>query len=422
MINPYENVDFGTASRVFSVSHQHLRHARYISDDTPYSEEKKQEAKNSAKNACQSVFDGIYDSGVKHFALSRYRPCITTYPFDYENNSFTYVANPWKSTEDIETLKQNWGVAIDIDDDVIGCPNAEHVYPHVLVNGVWKIWRRMHINGLGSLYESFTNPDPKNGYNGRAYSDGLAMHYPDAIDAILNGLQYTDGGGIIINHPHWTGEDSLGCDIERFIKDCLDYDQRVLGTDIIASASFNSYDYNKQLIDNILLTGRRCWLFCQADWDEHERHRGRNELLIPNGLSTKADKEHACLKAYRDGAFFGRWANTDLSITNVSFSGNVFSLTADNADGIIVVVDGEEHIESGNSVEITVPNDAVYVRAAAYKEPSAGSEYLYDDIVFTNPIMVNPRTYEYDPMYDGQGEDDPEPAYNENKRKLWFWG
>lgn len=370
MINPYSGINLGTVERIQSVSHQHLSH--------------------SSDELTKSNFNTIYGTGVRHFAISRYRPSLITYPFDYTNGSFVYVNNPFESTDSPETLKENYSCTVDIENDVIGSPNAEHLYPLLLWNGSWNKWNGIHINGLGSTFESGLIPVEGTGYG----NEGLDIPYSQAIDAILGELQFSDGGGVIINHPYWTNNNKhFDFDVTRFIEDCLDHDQRVLGTDIISGGKQTALEYQTGVIDSILKTGRRCWIFCQGDWN---LTRGRNELLIPSGLSglSGTEKEHACLKAYRDGAFFGRYGNSNLSITSIGYSDNTFTMSADNADGIAVIVDGVKTDYNSDSVSVFVPSTAKYVRAYAYisRDDDPGWVYdnddVYKDIVFTNPIMI----------------------------------
>ena len=392
MINPYSGIDLQSVERVWSVSHQHLSH--------------------SSQSAAQSAYNTIYSTGVRHFPVVQYRPSLVP-AYSYADNVLKYTAKPIPSDATIADIKADCQYDVTIDNDAICGPNAEHVYPYLYLDNAWYKWTNVHINGLGSEFESgLVRVDG-------SFSDaGLLCPYSEGITNILTRLKYPDGGGVIINHPKWTVDNThKSFDMARFIEDCLDYDERVLGTDIIESGIQTRLDYDITLADTILSTGRRCWLFCQGDWNQT---RGRNELLIPAGLS-RAEQEYACLKAYRDGAFFGRYANSDLSITSIGFSNGTFTLTAANADGIKVYIDGTETDYTGTSVSVTVPSSAKYVRAMAYINRDDDPDWTYDegdvykDLVFTNPIMVNERTYKYDPAYDVvKTQTDSFP--------VWFWG
>ena len=404
MINPYADTNWITCKRIVGVTHQHLSHS--MTGFTP-----------------QSAYDDIYSTGVKLFAISRYRPSITTYPFDYDNGTFVYVANPFTSTDDINTLKQEYSFTVNMASDVIGILNAEQVYPYIYINGVQKKWNNIHINSLGSTYESGTVPNPDTGYKSGV---GLNMSYEDAYDNILANLQYSDGGGIIVNHMNWTDETrSVDYDIVRFVMDSLDYDERVLGTDMVEGGHQYSIAPNTERIDTILSTGRRCWIFCQGDWN---RQYGRNVLLLPSNFDnlTKAEQEHECLKAYRNGSFYSRLSNTNLDITSLSYENGVYSISVANADKIVITVDGVATEYNGTTASQTISSSAVYVRAMAYVglsgEPNEDGDQ-YDDILFTNPIMVNPVTHTYDPAYAPSSNPDPEPYDPQPSRfSLLYWG
>lgn len=395
MINPYEGVNLQTCSRVQSVSHQHLSH--------------------TSQTAAQNVFDALYQSGIRHFPLVQYRPSLVT-PYDYSTDTFKYTLKPISSDATIADIKSDYQSTVTGHNDVISGANAEHIYSYLLMNGEWYKWTNVHINGMGSELESGLVRVDDSFDNA-----GLLCPYSEGIDKIIKALTYADGGGVIINHPQWTVENThREFNITRFIEDCLDYDYRVLGTDMIEGGSQASIAYNEELIDNILATGRRCWIFCQDDWYTAGElvPRGRNELLIPSGLS-RTEQAYECMKAYRNGAFFGRYGNSNLSITSISYSNGTFALTAANADGIKVTIDGTTTDYSGTSVSVSVPSGAKYVRAMAYTNPDSDPDWvyrdgdIYKDVVFTNPIMLNERTYPYHPAYD---------IDKKRNNRMWLFG
>lgn len=424
IINPYAGVNWGSYQRILSVSHQHLSH--------------------SSEGLCKRTFTDIYATGVRHFAISRYRPSIITYP--PVNDKFTYVANPFSETADIDTLKSTYAVEIDLPQDALLSPNAEHINSYLYINNAWTKWTSLHINGIGSTHESGTTP------NTTYQSSDAGESYRELIDHIVSELQYLDGGGIIINHCVWTEQNlkkNYIYDVVRFLEDCLDYSQLVLGTDVIEDGSqkktFTHTSHTTSEItgevpttieiwDEVLLTGRRCWGFAQPDWNHY---LGRNELLVPSFT------EQECLKAYRNGAFIGRYSNTNLSVLSISFNNQVFAMETSNADKIDVVIDGVTTQYTGvQSISVNVPSNAVYVRAVAYKinteydssaeMTQANSPYL--DICYTQPIMINPVAYSYNPAYDDytpptpgpepDPEPDPEPEDRKRAwyRKDWLWG
>lgn len=199
---------------------------------------------------------------------------------------------------------------------------------------------------------------------------------------------------------------------------------------------------------------------------------GRNELLIPTITAPQAKDysslddfkaaletyrkavEHACLKAYRDGAFFARYSDTDLKITSVSYDENngTFEITAVHCDKIDITVDGvtttHQNRDPSQPQTVSVSNlkNATYIRAAAMvsnPKYQTGQPIrdevndLYLDIVFTQPIMINPlQNRSYDPMYDKEDEEPPTPPSGDNDggegqsdeptrawaRRGWLWG
>jgi hypothetical protein len=137
---------------------------------------------------------------------------------------------------------------------------------------------------------------------------GANRPWRDVFRAALDQLQYTDGGGITLNHPTSTLAEYVAM---------LDFDERVLGIEVWnqLTTGFGSprgffdktpgphlHFYN--LWDGVLRTGRRCLGFFVKD--HISAGRGRNILLLPDlsGLS-REQRERAALRAYRNGAFFG---------------------------------------------------------------------------------------------------------------------
>jgi len=76
--------------------------------------------------------------------------------------------------------------------------------------------------------------------------------------------------------------------------------------------------------DRVLATGRRCWGSCVPD---HSASRpgnwpGRNILLVPEFT------EYECLKAYRDGRFYGCLHDCGLKVTDVTATDTSLSVSA----------------------------------------------------------------------------------------------
>jgi hypothetical protein len=135
----------------------------------------------------------------------------------------------------------------------------------------------------------------------QAFSEALDGEREDNDGNPVEGLQFEDGGGIIINHPsHANYQNYL---------ELLDFDDRVLGMEIwnhrraFGAQEEPPHDRYYQHWDDVLRTGRRMYGF--AVMDHRWQGRGRSVLLVPNpvGRSREQRKQDA-LRAYREGRFF----------------------------------------------------------------------------------------------------------------------
>lgn len=329
MINPYADVNWETCQQIVSVSHAHCE--------------------------SQTQLDLLYNGGVRHMAISNYHPSKAWYPLE---NYFESVPN-----------------------DIVQCPNAEHWQMSLWGDTVGT--SNVHLNGLGSLYQS-DYEEPWGAKN---------RPVVDVIQDILNNLIYTDGGGITINHPAWSNWylDRNALPISRILK-LLDLDSRILGIEFYNDSSERYQDqrvgWDLTTWDTVLSTGRRAWGFAVPDHyaQTHSEWKGRNVLLVTE------KSEHECLRAYREGRFFSRLNNTDLSFTEISHSGHDVTVRTNTAQQVSYIIDGEKTTAVGNSISITVPTSAVYARFEAEND---------DDTIYSNPIIFRP--------------------YSKNKyRKSWF--
>lgn len=285
----------------------------------------------------QARFDVLIDGGLRHLALSNYHP-----------------SEPWYPLADFFTVPTG----------IIGSPNAEFSSMDI---------PSMHINEIGGTY---SEPEP-----------APSRTWKYKISKMLENMQYPDGGGITINHPTWSIETAQAGG-QRYLKkedvfEILDFDQRVLGIEFYNALAASGFPEQQRwsigLWDEILLTGRRCWGFCVSDHDgereDGEPWRGRNILLIDSF------SEHDCLKAYRNGQFYGSIYNTSLKFSAIELVGNSLVVSAIDADYINIVVDGVISRYDGNSVSFTIPSNAIYVRAEAHN---------VENSIFSNPIIFRP--------------------------------
>lgn len=317
MINPYENVNWGSDSQIITTTHDHVY-------DTHVPTTTKQH------------FLNLYNGGVRCIAISNYYPSAPMYPL-----------SDWVEELDME-----------IPEDIIQIPNAEH--HNIAFGGL--TGNSIHINSVGSMFRSGN----ERGVSPVGYGGG---RIEDLIAGIIDQLLYADGGGITINHPTWTYNQNLfSMDI---LMQILDMDDRVLGIEI-----FNTNVWDTVLWDRILISGRRCWGFAVPDhyFKSHPIWYGRNVLVVPELT------QHECLKAFRNGNMYIKYADTDLAFTNISMSGKTMTISTNKNSTIRFVVDGV--VMKQSSGVTTASYDAVkalnYIRAEAETE---------DDKIFTQPVM-----------------------------------
>ena len=330
MINPYQNVNWQTWDHIITTSHNHCK--------------------------SQTAFNRLYNAGVRFFTVSNYYASEPLYPA--VNNQITGIP----SLRDDPIIVPN------------GCiisANAEH---HAM--GI----SSMHLNSLGSTFRS-GNPEyydsstgewkkqPPNSMNGKSFTI--------MVNKTIDNLLYEDGGGITINHPIWTHNQNSSFTIKTLMK-IFDYSPYVLGQEVIESGTYNPEDF--VWWDNILITGRNSWGFFVPDHKNESKDdwEGKNILLVPEFT------EHACLKAYRNGEFYGKRKNSELAFTSITITPNrVMSVTTNSADTIAFIEDGVRTEYSGSSATHNCSVNSTYVRAEA--------EGL-DDMIFSQPIIFKPYT------------------------------
>lgn len=349
IVNPYESVNWQTNQKIDSISHAHSR---------------VKNTDGTKGTVYQRYLDNAVADGARHIAFSNYYPSEPFYPL----------------SDFFETVP----------DGVIASPNAEH---HTFTG-----WGALHMNGIGC---TATTGNP-----GGINPAGANMTAEGAIKYVLNTLQYSDGGGITINHPGWSvmQNEQNGCsrwtraNSKDAVLSLLDVDDRVLGMEIRNSSSLpfigagddseeNENVNSVDLWDEILKTGKRCWGFCAPDHETEwgVKWTGRNILLVDSF------DEHTCLKAYRNGNFYSKVFNSDLAFTDISFSNNVLHVSAPLAETIRFSVDGMRTDVNQNEASIIIPSNATYVRAEAWMPYTwfdrNGRNHEVTEKIYSNPIM-----------------------------------
>ena len=268
-------------------------------------------------------------------------------------------------------------------DCILEAPNAEH---HHFIHQDGKNAWCLHMNSPGSVFASGTFDMAQKvrfqtGVRG-GYHYGSGEFWQTAIDRMIDGLIYPDGGGVTVNHPKWTA-------LKRhFLLELLDYDPRVLGIEVIESGHNNSECY----WDWVLSTGRQCFGFFVPDHSINRKDGdfGVNVLVVPER------SVHDCLRAYRQGNFYGaRRGLGELKFTRIVFSGgNTVEAETDRPARIEVVTASGvvKRVAKGMSIKWTMegPPDAggsrrhlhTFIRVKAYAADGSGEE------LFSQPYMI----------------------------------
>ena len=241
-----------------------------------------------------------------------------------------------------ERLFPNWPQGI------LEAPNAEH-FGFYYDDGGYD--RNVHLCAPGSFYRSGVfDKGGKFGVQRLGYGFSCGEHWRTATDRMIKELMFPDGGGVTINHPTWSNID------RTLLLAMLDHDPRILGLEAQEGNGIDSTRY----WDWVLATGRQCFGFFVPDWGYKNRDFGANVLLVPELTA------HACLKAYRQGNFYGsKHAMDELRFTSIACDGKTVSAATDKpAKFQVITARGVVQEATGTSVSWTVPqSDATFYGA-----------------------------------------------------------
>ena len=264
-----------------------------------------------------------------------------------------------------------------VPDGIMEAPNAEH---HAFLDANGKPIRGLHMCAPGSAFCSGTFDkrgrflSTKHGYN---FGSGEFVH--DAIDRMIGGFIHPDGGGVTINHPAWSHL------VDEVVWDLLDYDPRVLGLEVFNMCKPSKmYPWARSFCedywDRALSTGRQCFGFFVPDWGLHE---GVNVLLVPE------KNVHNCLRAYRQGNFYGAIKGRGiLRFTSIRFNGTELDVALDKPAHIQVIsrLGVTKWVNTSKRLSFAVPaaerEKYGFLRVRAYALDGS------DEIVFSQPFML----------------------------------
>ena len=224
-------------------------------------------------------------------------------------------------------------------DGVLEAPNAEH-HAFLMENG--RNHGYLHMNSPGSLFASGTfDQNQKSRFQTGTrggYHFGSGEFWKTAVDRMIAGLMFPDGGGVTINHPSWSGHG------RSLVLKLLDYDPRVLGIEVL-EAGVNSEAY----WDWVLSTGRQCFGFFVPD----HKIRPKNGVFGVNVLLVPERSAEACLRAYREGDFYGaKHGLGELGFTRIAFDGTTVEAETDRPANLEVITANGVVKETRNATSV----------------------------------------------------------------------
>lgn len=263
----------------------------------------------------------------------------------------------------------------DVTDDIIGIPNAEH-HSFTDVGG--------HVSGFGSMLSTGTSavetPPDGTGYLGP---------WQTFVAEFEAELLYPNGGGISLNHPHLA---FMGVDDAKTM---LAYSELILGIEVynfLGDWNYDGHGWAEDVWHDILVSGQRCFGFFAPDHNTTESPyppQGANRLLVPSTYTTmsRAEREQACLEAYREGRWYGVAAMTSPTLTGMTANDTQVAATfsAPCAIKFVYGLPGDtEQRETppvnASSATYNLRGDEVYVRVV-------GTGAGVDEISMSQPVM-----------------------------------
>ncbi|MDD2708653.1 MAG: hypothetical protein PHV34_11745 [Verrucomicrobiae bacterium] len=364
---PYAGVDWEKAHHILTSSHMHVAVGKYL--------------------------DLYYAKGVRFMTASNYYPSAPYHPLaEMRANRFrvrqehgvmkdgVYLPGPieWNGIVNgwIDELGEKEKKQLpfvmgkklfpNVPPDLIEAPNAEH---HSFKD------TGAHINSPGSTFASGTF-DARSNFKSRehGYCFGTGLPWREAFGLMLDGLMVKDGGGVTINHPVWS-KLPMAQALEM-----LDYDPRVLGIEVYndTSEKLNRTGWSEDYWDAILGTGRQCFGFFVPDHDI----KGFNILLTPN--RTAGD----CLRAYRQGNFYGVILGEGLRFQSIRLENGQLTVVMDNPARIeFITKKGVVSAADGTSASFAVPADGPMRKEHVFLRVRASAQN--GEKAFSQPFMLD---------------------------------
>ena len=302
-------------------------------------------------------------------------------PFDWNKIVGQWIKDLPPELQKEYPFKEGGKLFNPLPEGVLEAPNAEH-HSFAIDDGMRL--SRLHLNSPGSTFASgtFDQWQKRRFQTGErgGYNFGSGEHWKTAVDRMIAELIHPDGGGVTINHPCWSSHDRM------FLLKMLDYDPRVLGIEVIEGGVCKGETY----WDWVLATGRQCFGFFVPD---HSIRRKDGAFGV-NVLVTPDRTVHGCLKAYRDGNFYGaKRGLNELRFTRITFDGTTVEAETDKPARLAVITAMGVVKEEKQSTVIrwkmegpsdwSGPRPAIHIfgRVKAYALDGSGEE------LFSQPYM-----------------------------------
>ena len=363
--NPYRNIDWKHQIRVTGCSHLHCT--------TP------------------EEFTAAVNSGLEFATFSNYYPSAPCYPiaairentFKLGQPSYILDGKVMRERLDYRRLYAEWGedpsqlpasegelLFPPAPEGFMEAPNAEH---HLFSD--YNVY--LHVTCPGSFFASGNCDRNRQSVLARhGIHVGTHMPWRKAFDAMIDALMIPDGGGIVINHPHWSHLP------HRFLCEMLDHDPRVLGLEVInTDCGPDMTAAAESQWDEVLGTGRQCYGFCVQDHQHGEQLLGRC-VLLPEERTAES-----CLRAYRQGRFYGAVKGRGLDFESVEFDGRTLRARCDKEAIMLLLSRRGVLVElwTGRELLYTVPDadrgKDVFLRVTAMNKESG-------EKLFTQPFML----------------------------------
>ena len=349
--NPYAGINWDAVQEVHTTSHGHQTN--------------------------QETLDRAIRSGIRFFTISNYYPSAPWWPMkDIRANQFRVrhthpvpvngklQPGPFDWNRIITDPEAGWAEELpeeqrkqlpftlgeppftNIPDGILEAPNAEH---HSFTN------TGAHACAPGSAFQSGTF-DVRNRFKtvDHGYAMGVGQTWQEGFTRMFDALIVPDGGGVTINHPTWSGLS------RALVFEMLDFDPRILGIEVFNHTTMNQHgpqDWvgNETLWDEILASGRQCFGFFVPDhvMQGSDAWMGRNVLLVEEFTV------EACLRAYREGRFYGAIKGTGLRFTEIRADDAAVTVETNGAKRIEFITEaGLVKAVRAAEAEFSVPRNA----------------------------------------------------------------